>query len=58
MRKLNLSIEHSLFCTIHHKSAQRPDGYTEGDLEEINEDLEDGDVLRWRRELAAHFAKS
>lgn len=30
---------------------------SEDDLDQISEDLEDGDVLRWRRELAAHFAK-
>lgn len=56
MRKLNLPIEHSLFATIHFESDERPDGYTEEDLEQISDDLEDGDVLRWRRELAGHFA--
>ncbi|MDZ4689690.1 hypothetical protein [Terricaulis sp.] len=58
MRKEGLPVEHSFFATIHHRSDERPDGYTEGDLNEISDDLEDGDVLRWRRELVEHFAKS
>ncbi len=57
MRREKLPVEHSLFCTIHHRSESRPTGYTEDDLDQISDDLEDGDVLRWRRELAEHFAK-
>jgi hypothetical protein len=58
MRREGLQITHSMFATIHHRSAERPDGYTNRDLDEISDDLEDGDLQRWRRELAAHFAKS
>lgn len=56
MRREGLQVVHSLFATIHHRSDDRPDGYTEEDLDQISDDLGDGDVLRWRRELAAHFA--
>jgi hypothetical protein len=58
MRREGLSPTLSLFATIHHRSDERPNGYTEGDLDEISDDLEDGDVLRWRRELAEHFASN
>jgi hypothetical protein len=57
MRREGISPMISLFATIHHKSPDRPNGYSEEDLEEIGEQLEDGDTLRWRRELAEHFAK-
>lgn len=57
MRREGLQVVHSMFATIHFKSDERPDGYTEDDLDQISDDLEDGDVLRWRRELAEHFAK-
>lgn len=57
MRREGLEIVHSLFATIHFESDDRPDGYTDDDLDQISDDLEDGDVLRWRRELAKHFAK-
>lgn len=56
MRREKLEVTHSLFATVHFESDERPDGYTEDDLDQISEDLEDADVLRWRRELAAHFA--
>lgn len=57
MRREGLSVSHSIFATVHFASSSRKNGYTEEDLEEISGDLEDGDVLRWRRELAEHFAK-
>lgn len=56
MRREKLEVTHSLFATVHFESDERPDGYTEDDLDQISDDLEDGDVLRWRRELAEHFA--
>jgi len=58
MRREGLQVVHSLFATIHFESDDRPNGYTGDDLNQINDDLEDGDVLRWRRELVAHFAKN
>lgn len=57
MRREGVPVVHSMFATIHFESEDRPDGYTEDDLDRISEDLGDGDVLRWRRELAAHFAR-
>lgn len=57
MQQENLEPAFSLFATIHHQSDQRPDGFTGADLDDIAEDLSSGDVARWRRELAAHFAK-
>lgn len=57
MRREKVEVTHSLFATVHFESDDRPDGYAEDDLDQISDDLEDGDVLRWRRELAAHFAK-
>lgn len=57
MRREGIEVIHSFFATIHHKSADRPNGFDSGDLDEIGDDLEDGDVLRWRRELTEHFAK-
>jgi len=57
MRREGLQVVHSLFATIHFESDDRPNGYTEEGLDQISDDLEDADVLRWRRELAAHFAK-
>lgn len=56
MRRAKLEVTHSLFATVHFESDERPDGYTEDDLDQISDDLEDGDALRWRRELAEHFA--
>ncbi|MBY0569110.1 MAG: hypothetical protein K2P70_17505 [Hyphomonadaceae bacterium] len=57
MRREGIPVVMSLFATVHHKSADRPEGFDEADLDQISEDLEDGDVLRWRRELAEHFAR-
>ena len=57
MRREGVPVVMSLFATVHHKSVDRPEGFDEDDLDQISEDLEDGDVLRWRRELAEHFAK-
>lgn len=56
MRREGLQVVHSMFATIHFESDERPDGFSESDLDQISDDLEDGDVLRWRRELAEHFA--
>lgn len=56
MRREKLEVTHSLFSTIHFESDDRPDGYTEDDLDQISDDLEDSDVRRWRRQLAEHFA--
>lgn len=57
MRGEGLQVIHSMFATIHHRSDERPDGFTDDDLDEISDDLEDGDLRRWRSELAAHFAR-
>ena len=57
MRREGIQVVHSMFATIHFESDERPDGYTEDDLDQISDDLEGGDVLRWRRQLAEHFAK-
>lgn len=56
MRRVGVPVVMSLFATVHHKSAERPNGFDAYDLDQISEELEDGDVLRWRRELAEHFA--
>ncbi|MBY0566087.1 MAG: hypothetical protein K2P70_02160 [Hyphomonadaceae bacterium] len=58
MRREGVPVVMSLFATVHHKSADRPEGFDASDLDQISDDLEDGDVLRWRRELAEHFAKN
>lgn len=58
MRGEGLTPIFSLFASVHMRSPDRENGYTEGDLDKISDDLEDGDVLRWRRELAAHFRRS
>lgn len=58
MRREGLSPVHSLFATIHTRSPERPDGWTADELDAVSDDLEDADLARWRRELAAHFAKS
>lgn len=57
MRREGLHVEHSFFATIHVRSDERPNGYTEDDMDKISGDLEDGDLARWRRELAEHFAR-
>jgi hypothetical protein len=57
MRREGVEVVHSMFATIHFESDDRPDGFSESDLGQISDDLEDGDVLRWRRELAEHFAR-
>jgi hypothetical protein len=57
MRREGLEVVHSMFATIHTRSDERPDGFTEGELDDISDELEDGDVVRWRRELTEHFAK-
>lgn len=56
MRREGLQVVHSMFSTIHHRSDERPDGYTENDLDQISDELEDADLQRWRRELVEHFA--
>jgi hypothetical protein len=56
MRQAGLAPTLSLFATIHHRSDERPDGYSDDDLDEISDDLEHADLLRWRRELAQHYA--
>lgn len=56
MEREGLEVVHSFFATIHHRSEIRPDGYTGGELDEIADELADGDGARWRDELAAHFA--
>lgn len=58
MRQLRIPVVRSLFATVHYKSVDRPNGFSESDLDQISDDLEGGDVLRWRRELAEHFAKN
>ena len=57
MRREGLPVVHSAFATIHHRSPERSDGFTEADLDEIAEDMEDADVRGWRRQLVQHFAK-
>lgn len=59
MRSEGLPVEFSMFATIHHRSEERPIGWTEDELEKVSGDLADADLLRWRAELSAHFrAKS
>lgn len=58
MRRVGLPVEMSMFATIHFESDERLDGYTEKDLDQISEDLEGGDLARWRRELAEYFASN
>ncbi|UPT62773.1 MAG: hypothetical protein M0D54_21000 [Hyphomonadaceae bacterium JAD_PAG50586_4] len=48
MRREELPLEHSMFATTHHRSDERADGFTESDLDEIGDVLEDGD-LDYRR---------
>jgi len=56
MRREGLQVVHSMFASIHARSDERPDGFTEDDLDEISDGLEDADLRRWRAELVAHFA--
>lgn len=56
MEREGLEVVHSFFATIHHRSENRPDGYTGDELDEIAGELADGDGARWRRQLAEHFA--
>jgi len=56
MRREGIPIVTSMFATIHHRSERRPDGWTGEELDELSEDMADGDLVRWRRELAEHFA--
>lgn len=56
MREEGLPVVHSLFATIHIRSEQRPDGYTEQKLSEIAVRLQEQDVERWKEELKAHGA--
>lgn len=55
MREEGLPVEHTLFATIHHRSEQRPDGYTVEELDDIADRLHKQDVERWKAELAAHL---
>lgn len=57
MRREGHEVVHSMFATIHHRSDDRRDGFTDDELDEISDDLDDGDLRRWRAELAAHFAR-
>ncbi|MBI3439221.1 MAG: hypothetical protein HY054_11345 [Proteobacteria bacterium] len=57
MGRLGLTVEHSMFATIHHRSPERPDGWSEQELDEVAEDLADADLLEWRRRLSEHFAR-
>lgn len=56
LRREGIEVCHTLFGTIHFRSERRPDGYTEDDLNEISESLEDADLIRWKKELKAHFS--
>lgn len=56
MRREGLQVVHSMFATIHHRSDERPYGFSEDDLDEISEGLEDADLRRGRAKLVAHFA--
>lgn len=55
MREGGLSIVHSMFCTIHRRSEERPDGYTGEELDQIAHDLHAQDVQRWRAELQSRL---
>lgn len=57
MRREGLPVVHSMFASIHHRSERRPDGWTGGELDELADDMADGDLVRWRRELVEHFAE-
>jgi hypothetical protein len=55
MRKEELPIVHTMFATIHHRSEERPDGYTSDELDQIANELHEQDVERWRGELRRHL---
>lgn len=57
MRRVGVPVVMSLFATIHMRGPDRESGFDDADLDQISDDLEDGDVVRWRRELAEHYAK-
>ena len=57
MRRVGVPVVMSLFATIHMRGPDRESGFDDADLDQISDDLEDGDAVRWRRELAEHYAK-
>lgn len=57
MRREGMTPVFSLFGTIHMRGPERENGFSEDDLDKISDDLEDGDLRRWRRELADHFTR-
>jgi hypothetical protein len=56
LREHGLPVEHSLFATIHHKSEERPEGFSEQDLDEISGTLAEHDRQKWIAALEAHLA--
>lgn len=58
MRELGLSPVVSFFATIHRKSDERASGFTDDDLDAIDDQLEASDLGRWRQELKDHFRKA
>lgn len=56
LREHGLPVEHSLFATIHHKSEERPDGFSDEDLDEISNNLSEADRAKWEAALQAHLA--
>lgn len=57
MRREGVPVEISMFATIHMRGPDRETGFDEDDLDQISDDLEGGDVHRWRHQLAEHFAR-
>lgn len=56
LREHGLPVEHSLFATIHHRSEERPDGFSEDDLNDIADSLHESDRQKWEAALQAHLA--
>lgn len=56
LREHGIPVEHTLFATIHHKSEERPDGFSEDDLNEIANKLGEHDRQKWIAALEAHLA--
>jgi len=58
MRKLCIPMVFGFFATIHRRSESRPNGFTDDDLDDIDQKLEDSDLVRWKQDLKDHFRKA
>ncbi len=56
LREAGLPVEHSLFATIHRRSEERPEGFTEEDMDDIAASLHEHDRAKWIAALEAHKA--